>query len=1120
MDESGSLFAKVIAAYAAEGFPHDVIGQWTLPENDVTDLIELVRHYQPKRILEVGTFVGLSTVLIALVAGKDAHITSIDPGFPLGVEMGSMGSVFGKVNAAARTHDIARAVARRLGVLDQIDFVAGGFSSGATFASRRANTEKLVPIVGPGVCGERGPFDFVFIDGLHYADVVQSDLELAALNTLSNGVVLVHDCVGMWGSNVRCGVLRFLSTQPDWQLLHAPFRQLYHSIGVVFRSASCTDLATQLLDSPSITPYLNGLFQPLAISLANRLSPHGLVEIAVREAVLVPHFKNVGISQIILVDSNWTQSLEACVVGLQARGIDSSNILIVAAGALDVVEDDAFARVLSLIGERGVMGAFMRTPPGERSAACRFSRPLRRWVSMAETNGAHVRGADPFDLAPSRFLFCKGADRKPSSSSLCNTVVISPKRAEALDSLQAFPILSEIQADAIEQAELLQMHYSAGFQRMFDDFEVINEQRNNELNELNQLRTMTIQRAFIGFVHRHFAIWRKRLASLVRPISATDAAHHLIEGALAHAMRHGRGRPIVMLNFALANETAEALSVDSRLAGFGVKVARDELAAALHSVNLRIGFYNQQDQEWRLPQGSNTVYFSGPARSLSRSMLEAAWRAGVTHLYARAGACWVRIPLRQLQRLAMLARDITKPLMIRQGAMVSRLANSRWRAYLPSSLGLLTYDEGFSAALKDAALRSDFVRGRVVVVCGNLAPGGAERQVTNTLMGLNRSGLTDVSFLAHHLQDGPGRLNFHLPRVRAAGIPAREIKRLIKSINDAEMPKSLRDSAQALPTNLVLDIANLVQEFVHLRPQVVHAWLDWDNIRAGIAAGIAGVPRIVVSGRNLAPYNFNLYHPYMDAAYRALARLPQIHFVNNSQAGADNYADWIGIPRERIQVIYNGLDSGGRRRLSEAERAEARAKLGLAPKCFVIGGMFRFDEEKRPLLWLEVASRVAAMSSRVHFILHGQGPLRKAMEARIEALGLSKLVTMAGVTDDSFNAMSVMDVLLLTSRGEGLPNVVIEAQCVGTAVVCTNAGGAREAIDPGKTGWVVDSDDPADLAKAVVDLIFNPKTLLMAFEEGPAFVQCKFGMERMVAETVEAYGLETAQITKRRLVSA
>jgi glycosyltransferase involved in cell wall biosynthesis len=1109
MDENAALFAKVIAAYAAEGFPHEIIGQWTLPENDAADLIELVRKYQPKRILEVGTFVGVSTMLIALVAGEDARVVSIDPGFPLGVEMGSMGSSLGNVDPAMRTHDVALAVARRLGLADRIDLIAGGFSSGATFASRRSSTQIAVPVVGPTVCAERGPFDMVFIDGLHYADVVEADLELACLNTSANGVVLVHDCIGMWGSNVRCGVFRLLSRRPDWNLLHAPFQALYRSIGLVFRSAGSPDLLAQLLDRPSISPYLAAFLQPLVSSLTEHLCPRGVIEIAVGEALLAPHFKNVESCVAILIEGNWTQSLEARVDELLARGIHPANILITAAGALDVVDDAAFVRVLALIGNRGILGAFMRTPPGERTAACRFSRPLRRWVAMAMASGVQVREMRPFDLAPSRFLFLKGAERSPTSSSLCNIVVISSESAQAFESLKAFPILSENQADAVEQAEILQIHYSAGLQRLFLDNEIVNRQRNVEIAQ----RMMAERRTFISRLRHYFRISRL----FGRPAFGVDPVRD-IENAVIHARRRGRSNPIVVLNCDPSDEVMQMLLADPRVGGVGGKGSRDDLVAQ-QPCNPRIGFYYHHDREWKLPQGSETVYFAGPVRLLSRSMLEAAWRAGVTHLYAQADSFWLRIPLKQLHHAAMHARGVITRLAIYQSAVVTKLANSRWRGYFPISLRLMSFHEAFAIALRDANPRSDYIPRRVVVVCGNLAPGGAERQVANTLIGLSRFGLKDTWFLAHHLQDGPGRLNFHLPRLRAADIPAREIRRVMKSVIDPAMPKSLCEAAPGLPANLVLDIADLVEEFVRLKPQVVHAWLDWDNIRAGLAAAIAGVPKIVISGRNLAPYNFKLYRPYMDAAYRALARLPQVHFINNSQAGADNYAEWIGISRERIQVIHNGLEAGDRRRLSDTERAQARARIGIAADSFVVGGVFRFDEEKRPFLWLDVASRVAAVSSQVRFILHGQGPLREAMEARIGKRGLRNLVVMAGVTDDPFNAMSLMDVLLLTSRGEGLPNVVIEAQSVGTAVVCTNAGGAAEAVNPGKSGWVVDSDDPANLANAIVHLIFNPKTLQTALEEGPAFVRCKFGIERMIAETVDAYGLEPAQRSDRRLVS-
>jgi len=151
---------------------------------------------------------------------------------------------------------------------------------------------------------------------------------------------------------------------------------------------------------------------------------------------------------------------------------------------------------------------------------------------------------------------------------------------------------------------------------------------------------------------------------------------------------------------------------------------------------------------------------------------------------------------------------------------------------------------------------------------------------------------------------------------------------------------------------------------------------------------------------------------------------------------------------------------------------------------------------------------LAALSKRVCFILYGQGPLREAMTRRIAALGLGNLVVMPGVTEDPLKAMSLMDVLLLTSRDEGLPNVVIEAQSVGTAVVCTKAGGSAEALNPGKSGWVVDSDNPAEVANTVANLISNAKALTTAMEQGPAFVRLKFGVDRMIAETLRAYALE------------
>jgi predicted O-methyltransferase YrrM len=67
-----------------------------------------------------------------------------------------------------------------------------------------------------------GPFDLIFIDGLHYASAVEQDLRLAAEALASGGIILMHDCIGMWGTNVRAGIFRFLADRAEFRLSHPP----------------------------------------------------------------------------------------------------------------------------------------------------------------------------------------------------------------------------------------------------------------------------------------------------------------------------------------------------------------------------------------------------------------------------------------------------------------------------------------------------------------------------------------------------------------------------------------------------------------------------------------------------------------------------------------------------------------------------------------------------------------------------------------------------------------------------------------------------------------------------------------------------------------------------------
>jgi glycosyltransferase involved in cell wall biosynthesis len=135
----------------------------------------------------------------------------------------------------------------------------------------------------------------------------------------------------------------------------------------------------------------------------------------------------------------------------------------------------------------------------------------------------------------------------------------------------------------------------------------------------------------------------------------------------------------------------------------------------------------------------------------------------------------------------------------------------------------------------------------------------------------------------------------------------------------------------------------------------------------------------------------------------------------------------------------------------------------------------------------------------------GQGILRRDIETAARRFGIADRLLLPGVVSNVLPMMQAFDVFLLTSYGEGLPNVVIEAQWAGIPVVATKAGGVAEALDLGVTGWVIDPPDPDRLAERILSLLSAPEAIAQARVAGAALIRDRFGMRRMIDETVQVY---------------
>jgi glycosyltransferase involved in cell wall biosynthesis/tetrahydromethanopterin S-methyltransferase subunit G len=409
----------------------------------------------------------------------------------------------------------------------------------------------------------------------------------------------------------------------------------------------------------------------------------------------------------------------------------------------------------------------------------------------------------------------------------------------------------------------------------------------------------------------------------------------------------------------------------------------------------------------------------------------------------------------------------------------------------------------------------DWEKGRVLMISGHLGPGGAERQIVHTIRGLDRPPVSSLRLLCNYLTPNrPERFDFYLPPLLEAGVDVREIAQHRTARHMAMLPTEFREAVQFWPYSILGEIVDLYWEIRNFRPEVVHAWMDYTNTRAGLAAALAGVPKIVIAGRNLNPTHFRLYQPYMDPIYQALLELPNVTFINNSRAGADDYAQWLSIPEERISVIHNAVVFPDLTTSPSEAREGLRNQFGWPKETFVVGGMFRLADEKRPLLWLDVAAETAGRDPRIRFVIWGQGYLREQLLSRIEELGLAHAIVLAGVTDDPLVAMLSVDVLLLTSSGEGLPNVLLETQWVGTPIVTTRAGGTAEAVENGVTAWVVDEADPKALANRILWWQEHDAQRMSVKTRGPKFVRQNFGLDRMIAETLKSYGFPAEDLSE------
>jgi glycosyltransferase involved in cell wall biosynthesis len=205
-----------------------------------------------------------------------------------------------------------------------------------------------------------------------------------------------------------------------------------------------------------------------------------------------------------------------------------------------------------------------------------------------------------------------------------------------------------------------------------------------------------------------------------------------------------------------------------------------------------------------------------------------------------------------------------------------------------------------------------------------------------------------------------------------------------------------------------------------------------------------------------------------------------------------------GLPREKIRVIYNGVDASRYRPALAGEREEVRAALGIPQQALVIMAVASLKKLKRlDLLVKACAPLIRREGSSAWLVLVGKGPERESLEALTRELGIDNRTLFLGVRDDVESVLRAADLVVLSSRTEAFPNVVLEAMATGLGVVTTDVGSVREMVEPEESAIVVPPGDEKALAAAIDRLAGDPKLLIRFGARGREIVEARFRFEAM-----------------------
>lgn len=236
---------------------------------------------------------------------------------------------------------------------------------------------------------------------------------------------------------------------------------------------------------------------------------------------------------------------------------------------------------------------------------------------------------------------------------------------------------------------------------------------------------------------------------------------------------------------------------------------------------------------------------------------------------------------------------------------------------------------------------------------------------------------------------------------------------------------------------------------------------------------------------------------------RTLDKMCGIVFVSEGQRR--KLESW-GINGRKSWIVHNAISANSTERDSKADlRENVLQKLGIPLDSKLVVTAGRLSPEKGHKYLVHAIARMGEKSNNAHFVFCGQGVCQKDLEKEARRLGIQGRCLFQGFRRDLDEIFRAMDLLVLPSLTEGLPNVVLEAFACAKPVVASDVGGVPEVVENNVNGILLPPKRPDLLARAIQKCLESPELLNVMGQAGYQKVKSDFTFESQTRKLEKIY---------------